>query len=214
MHTNKITIPRQITMLLLLTVVLNIARVLIFHSYYFTYLFWNIFLAILPFVISSLLLWSAENNKLKKPIAILGGTIWLLLLPNAPYIVTDFIHIGRNHSAPLIYDTFLLFSSAWVGLLLGMYSINHIEKILQKKFSPPKTSVIIAIVVFIASFGIYLGRFLRFNSWDVFSDASLFFTNITSIFSQPSIHQDAYLFTLLSFTFIYVSYRSWKYSLN
>ena len=119
----KVFFPRQILIILGLTVVLNIIRPIIFHSSYFVYLFWNIFLAILPFAVSSILLWKAKYSNLATPYFVIGGIFWLLLLPNAPYIITDLVHLGRNHAAPIFFDIFLLFASGWLGLLLYMYSL-------------------------------------------------------------------------------------------
>ncbi len=212
MHTNKFIIPKQISILLLLVVLLEIARILIFHSTYFVYLLWNIFLAMIPFIISSILLFYLNNKKLKIPMFIVGGILWLFFLPNAPYIVTDIIHIGRSHSAPILYDTFLVFSSAWLGLILGMYSLLHIETIIKSKLSDKMSSLIMVAIIFLTSFGVYLGRFLRFNSWDIFYDVSLLFNNILGITTKPTDHTDAYWFTMLSFVFIYLSYRAWKYN--
>lgn len=210
--TKIFTIPKQILLLLLLVVVLNLTRFIVFQSTYYIYLFWNIFLAVIPFIISSFLLLYTENNKLTKILSITLGILWLLTLPNAPYIVTDLIHLGRNHNAPLLYDTFLIFSAAWVGMILFMYSLSHIEKILRSKYSEKMTSIAVVSITFLTSFGMYLGRFMRFNSWDVFSDASLIFTNISNIVTKPNQYMDAYFFTGLSFVFLYISYRAWKYS--
>ncbi len=211
MNFNKTYFPKQIIILLILVVVLSVIRITVFHSSQFIYLLWNIFLAILPFIISSILLWYFNNKKLTKAIFVIGGIIWLLLLPNAPYIVTDMMHLGRGRIVIPLYDTFLLFSSAWVGLLLGMYSLSQIEKIIRSKYTTIVTFFIIAGIILLTSFGMYLGRFLRFNSWDVFSNPSILFKNIWVIFSEPFNYIDAYLFTGFSFIFIYVSYIAWKH---
>ncbi|MEK7585724.1 MAG: DUF1361 domain-containing protein [Patescibacteria group bacterium] len=212
MKLGPLYIPKQILILLLLAVILNLARVAIFDSLYFIYLLWNIFLAILPFIASSLLLNYFNNKRLTKITFTIGFVAWLLLLPNAPYIVTDMIHLGRGRSAILLYDTFLLFSSAWAGLLLGIYSISHIEKIIKSKYSSKVTSILVGFIILLTSFGVYLGRFLRFNSWDVISDTSFLFKNLWSVVSNPNEYIDAYLFTGLTFLFIFVSYRAWKYT--
>ena len=207
---NKFFIPRQILIILLLAVALNIIRFFMFESRYFIYLLWNIFLAIIPFIVSSILLWYALKKRLTSGVFIIGGIIWILFLPNAPYLVTDIIHLGRNYSAPLLYDTFLVFTSAWVGLLLGLYSLSHIDKIIRLKYSNRTASIILALIILVTSFGMYLGRFLRFNSWDVISNPSLLFSNIHNILSKPSGYADAYIFSGLSFLFLYVSYIAWK----
>ncbi len=211
MKIDRTIVPQQILILLLLAVALNTLRIVIFHSNSFIYLFWNIFLAILPFIISSILLWYANKKKLIMPVLVVGGIIWLLLFPNAPYIVTDLIHIGQGKSMLVLYDTVLLFSSAWLGLMLGMYSLSHIHEIIKARFSPMVASITFVLIILFTSFGIYLGRFLRFNSWDVFINPVLFFNNIWKVFAQPKDHSEAYLFTALFAFFIFMSYRILKY---
>ena len=205
----RIVIPKDVRLLLLLAVVLNLARIFLFHSTYFIYLLWNIFLALLPFLVSLILLWQSSRGKLSKALFVLASLVWLLLLPNAPYIVTDLIHIGRGHGAPILYDTFLLFSSAWLGLVLFMHSLSHIEKIILDKYGKLIVTIKIPSIILLVSIGIYIGRYLRFNSWDIFADPS-FFGNTWLNLSHPIHFKEACLFILPCSFFLYISYRAWK----
>jgi len=213
-HMLNKNIPKDILILTLLAVALNILRVVFFHAYSLIYILWNIFLAILPFVVSSILLKYVKARFGVKNINKLVFTIlaisWLLLIPNAPYIVTDLIHIVRAKGVPVIYDTFLLFTSAWVGLLLGFYSLSHIEEIIRMKYSNRITITIISALIFLISFGLYLGRFLRFNSWDVFYNKA-FYSGVWSTFSYTGNNSESFVFITLSFIFILFSYQAWKY---
>jgi len=208
----KIKIPKQIGSLLVLAIILNILRVFIFKNYTFTYMFWNIFLAAIPFCISSLLILYTSKDDFLKPFFIVGFILWFLFLPNAPYVITDFIHLGKIHGVPVMYDTFLLFTSAWVCLLMGLYSLWHMERIFLLKFSKKVTNAIIFIVIFFASFGVYLGRFLRFNSWDIFTIHDSLITSIGNIFTKSNNYENVYAYTILFFFFIYISYLSFKNS--
>lgn len=212
MNIFKINVPKQIVLLLILAVSLNILRMIIFGSFSLIYILWNIFLAILPFLISSLLLKQAKEVRLSKGVFIIGIIFWVLLLPNAPYLVTDLIHIGVVHNVPALYDSILLFSSAWVGMLLWMHSLFHIEQIFRMKYSILKVKIIIAIIIFLTSFGVYLGRFLRFNSWDIFVNHFSVLKSVWGILSQSALHIEAYLYTALFFFFIYLSYGAWKHT--
>ena len=212
MKSRIISIPREISVLLILVVFLSLAKIVIFNSLSLLYLLWNIFLAVIPFVISSVLLWYRNNKKLTKATFLIGGLLWILILPNAPYIVTDMVHVNHGHTVSVLYDTFLLFSSACVGLLLSMYSISHIERIIRSKYSKNITLSIVFCIILVTSFGMYLGRFLRFNSWDVFSNSSFLFKEIWNIVSKPAVNLDAYFFTGLSFVFISMAYIAWKYT--
>jgi uncharacterized membrane protein len=111
---------------------------------------------------------------------------------------------------PIIFDTFLLFTSAWVGMLLYFYSFFHIEQLARMKLSPRVVSVLIPIGSLVVSFGVYLGRFLRFNSWDVFVSPSSLYGGVSKAFSQSHLGE-ASIFIVLSSVFIYFSYIAWKY---
>jgi uncharacterized membrane protein len=214
MNIYKIIIPRSIIPLLILAIALNVSRIIIWGKFSFAYILWNIFLAFIPFIISSLLLSFSKTEKFNKVIFFAGIFFWLLFIPNAPYIVTDFIHLGEIHAVPVIFDTFLLFCSASLGLILGFYSLFHIEQIVRVKYSQKVTRIIMGLVIFLISFGMYLGRFLRFNSWDIFINHTSLVKNIWKVFSESSPRIEVYLYTLLFFLFLVLSYKSWKYSNN
>lgn len=206
----KFIIPQSILLILLFAIILNLLRIFIFDKFSFIYLLWNIFLAIIPFIISLALLWFANKNRLNKILFFIFGIVWLLFIPNAPYIITDLIHIGEVRSAPVLFDSFLLFSSAWVGLLLGMFSIDHMRIIFERNYSKRTTYITLYLVMFLISFGMYLGRFLRFNSWDIFEKPHSFIVGIVDIFSNKENYIEAFFYTGLFFFFLIISYNSWR----
>lgn len=208
----KIKIPKDIIIITIFAVVLNILRIVIWDKMSFLYILWNIFLAFIPFLISFTLLSFLKDGKFNKLILIAGFILWILFIPNAPYLVTDIIHLGTTKVVPILYDTLLLFSSAWLGMILFFYSLSHIEQIIQMRFSKRNTSIIIGIIILLVSFGIYIGRFLRFNSWDVFFNHTFLIKHVWEIFSQATAHMAVYLYTLLFFSFLYLFYIAWKYS--
>ena len=206
----KFKIPKQILYLLVLAIFLNILRIVLFKSFSFSYMIWNIVLAFVPFLISSILFVYTTKENMIKPFFIIGFILWFLFLPNAPYVITDFIHLGRVHTAPVMYDTFLLFTSALASLFMGLYSLCHIEKILLLRFSKKVTNIVVAFTILFASFGIYLGRYLHFNSWDLFISQNSLFVSIWKIFTQSNDYVNVYWYTLLFFIFIYTAYLSFR----
>lgn len=206
----RIKIPKSIILILIFSIILNLLRIIIWGKLSFIYILWNIFLAILPFIVSSVLLNLNNYKKIKKSVMFLFLFVWLLLIPNAPYIITDLIHIGEVRAVPVLFDSFLLFSSALVGLMFGFYSTYQIESALQFYYSRITSQRIIFIFVFIMSFGIYLGRFLRFNSWDIFTKPHLIYIGIIEIITNYSNFIEASLYTLLFSIFIIISYLSFK----
>jgi uncharacterized membrane protein len=212
MNIPKINSPKSILLIASLAIVLNILRIIIWGKNSFVYIPWNIFLAFIPFCISYVLFYLHQEKKLNTGVFIIGFLLWLLFIPNAPYIITDFIHLGEIRAVPIIFDTLLLFSSATVGLALCFQSLFHIEEIIRTKFSKTNTSLILGFIILLISFGVYLGRFLRFNSWDIFINHTTLIKNVWKIFSQSNSHIEVYLYTLLFFLFLTLFYRAWKFS--
>ncbi len=206
----NLKVPKSILYLLGLALILNILRVFLFGNASFLYILWNIVLAFVPFLISLILLLRTNKENIVKPFFIIGFIIWFIFLPNAPYVVTDFIHLGRIHAVPVMFDIFLLFASAGVSLLMGLYSISHMEKMLLLKFSKKITNITIAIVILFTSFGVYLGRYFRFNSWDFFISHNSLMESIWKIFTESNNYANVYGYTLLFFAFIYISYVSFR----
>lgn len=146
---------------------LVLLRVQITQTIFFTYMLWNIFLALIPYFITEYIktLQLNTTSKIKQVFLFLS---WLFFLPNAPYIITDFIHLDTSSKNPLVwYDLVLLFCSALTGLILTMITLKDVYKIVLQRWGGRVAEVFIPIICFLSGFGIYLGRFLRFNSWDV-----------------------------------------------
>ncbi len=97
--------------------------------------------------------------------------VWLAFFPNAPYIITDFQHLANGWSgAPLWFDVILLIWTSWTGLLLGIVSLYLMQEIVRKNFGKMLGWVFVFSVSLLSSIGVYLGRFLRWNSWDILND--------------------------------------------
>ena len=133
-----------------------------------TYLFliWNLFLAWIPLAVA-LLIERVRGRGGGLVILAPLAAIWLLFFPNAPYIVTDFVHLRPRASAPLWFDVLLIASFAWTGLLLGFVSLNRVQRLVTSEAGALAGWLLAAGVLTLASFGIYIGRFEVRNSWDV-----------------------------------------------
>ncbi len=201
---------RPLIVLTVLAVALNIGRIGLSGRVSDLYLSWNIFLALLPLAVSGFLTWYITREKVYALVLIFGGLVWLALFPNAPYILTDFIHLRAGGAKMIWYDIFMFFTAAWVGLLAAFYSLKQMEVLFLKRFSATVTWIAISLVFLLSSFGIYIGRELRWNSWDLFVNPRELVTDTVAIFTNSPQHQEAPMFIALFFIFTIIAYIAWR----
>ena len=199
----KIIIPLSFTIFLL------IVRIVLSGQLTYIFLAWNLFLAWIPFAISRKLT-GARN---RWTIFLLVGA-WLLFLPNAPYIITDFLHLKQRPSIPYWYDILLLFSAALNGLLLGLLSLFNVEKFLAGRYGNRISGLLILCSFFLCAFGIYMGRYLRWNSWDIITNPGGIATDILERVFNPFDHFGTWSVTFLFGSFFYIIYYSVKNLIN
>ncbi len=181
-------------LLSMLSLFLLMVRLKITHSFFFLFLVWNLFLAFIPFAISFLL---KQQNKRSKYLLLLGFCTWLLFLPNAPYIVTDLIHLRHSGSTQIWLDALMIGLFALSGLLCYFLSMHQMEIVLSRYLNKKPLLFLGIAIHFLTGFGIYLGRFLRFNSWDLLQDPLEVLNTILHIICFPHLHKGAWLVTLL-----------------
>lgn len=149
-----------------LGLVLLTARAAWTGSTSYGFLVWNLFLAWLPLVFSEIVTRLAARGA-RAPWLLAVGAAWLLFLPNAPYLVTDFIHLRYQTNAPLWFDAVMLMAFAWTGLALGVASLRQTARVVRHRFGRWASAAFVAAAAALSGYGIYLGRFVRLNSWDV-----------------------------------------------
>jgi uncharacterized membrane protein len=135
-------------------------------NYTFLFLIWNLFLAWIPYWVAL----QAEGWQRRGGAGwglLVLGLVWLAFFPNAPYIVTDFMHLRNRPPVPLWYDLMTLFTAAITGLTLGLMSLYEIQLALRQRFSARYVWVIKIAAIGLCGFGIWMGRFQRYNSWDI-----------------------------------------------
>ena len=135
------------------------------------FLIWNLFLAWIPFIIAYFTYTMKFSKKQIYVVVPLAAFFWLIFFPNAPYILTDFQHLaGSLRDVPVWYDVMLLIWFAFTGLMLGMVSLFLMQEVIRREFGRWIGWGFVALVSALTSAGVYVGRFLRWNSWDIFRD--------------------------------------------
>jgi uncharacterized membrane protein len=160
-------------------------RIIFSQEHYFLFLVWNLFLAFLPFVFIHAASYLKEKKAPLFVVLVLGG-ISLLFLPNSPYIITDLFHLKYwEDSVPLWFDTLMIFSYATTGVILFYATLLMMEKLLKNYFKTSTVTFLLLGIVFLNAFGIYLGRYMRFNSWDIISNPMGLIGEILSYVINP-----------------------------
>ena len=147
------------------------ARVAYSDSGRYTQMIWNLFLAWIPFVLAYLTYALSWKRPLVYFVIPIFAFLWLIFFPNAPYMITDLENLNDGFGeAPFWYDIMLQNWFSWTGLLLGVVSLYLMQEVVKKVFGKIFGWLFVFTVSLLSSVGVYLGRFLRFNSWDVWQN--------------------------------------------
>ena len=165
---------------------LLVFRMQLTQSPFYLFLVWNLFLAGIPFAITQLLRRSSQLRALKI-VGFLEFSTWLLFLPNSPYIITDLVHLNINHTNLMWLDLFLVFVFAFNGLLLGLLSMLDMFSLIADRYGNRIAKYTLFKVCLLSGYGIYLGRFLRFNSWDSITKPGTLFLQIIHSLKEPKV---------------------------
>lgn len=156
------------------------------HSLDFDYLVWNLFLAWLPLVFAFRVISLLRNRLWSAWEPVLFSLLWLVFLPNSFYMISDFIHLRDVPRVDILFDVVLFTSFIYTAVLLGFASMYVIHLELKKRLYPRSAALWMALTLLICSLGIYIGRDLRWNSWDVvFNPAGLLF-DLSDRFLHPN----------------------------
>jgi uncharacterized membrane protein len=171
----------------------------------FGFLLWNVALAAVHAVLALLAFRGARDRAEGRTVALLA--VWLLFLPNAPYVVTDFVHL-RARTAPLWYDVALLGSAALAGLALGAVSLARVHTIVARWAGRRAALGAIAVACLASGYGIHLGRFARLNSWDVLIDPLAVAQHALQPIADPLAHPRAWGVTVVFAAITAASYAA------
>jgi uncharacterized membrane protein len=184
---------------------LSVSMVLVRAAYTgqfsFRFVLWNLFLAWVPLFVALL----AKRARGWFSLISLAAT-WLLFFPNAPYVLTDLVHFRPRETVPYWYDLILLVSFIWAGVMTGFYSLFILHQRMNERFGELAGWVFTIVTLGLSSFGIYLGRFLRWNSWDVVFNPDELARDIWLRIANPFDHPRAYVFSFLLAAFLVAAY--------
>ena len=191
---------------------LVLARVAYSDTSRHTGLIWNLFLAWIPFMLSYFahaISWRRAALYLVIPSI---AFLWLIFFPNAPYMLTDLQDLARRApGAPLWYDVIIIVWSSWTGMLLGVISLYWMQDLIIRRFGRVAGWIFVFVTSLLSSFGIYIGRFVRLNSWDILQDPAETAQQILGLIIDPSQRLAAFTF-LYAFFFLFIFLLLYSFS--
>jgi uncharacterized membrane protein len=184
---------------------LSVFRYWLTGSRLFLFLNWNLFLAVIPWAAAAAVE-SRPRLRASRPALAAVLLIWILFFPNSPYILTDLVHLQARPHIPFWFDLVLILGFAWTGLSFGFLSLIDIESVLGRWLPRLGRMLAISGLLYLSGFGIYLGRYLRWNSWDVLQSPFGLLGDIGDRFSDPVSHSRTWGFTILMGTLLNMMY--------
>lgn len=191
---------RHLLFSMLFTMFLIGFRMIYTGTHAFAFIAWNTFLAIIPLYFSEKL----KDSGIKATYGY--AAIWLLFFPNALYIITDLFHLRHRELIPVWYDLVILFSAAINGLIAGFISLHNVEKWLKQRLHIRRTHLLIIPLMLLCAYGIYLGRYERWNSWDIIAQPSALFSEMSHHIFHPGRNKECWLLTTIFGSWMYLLY--------
>jgi uncharacterized membrane protein len=190
-----------------LSVAMYAARVWYTGHLHYLFMLWNLFLAWIPlwFALAAWVAY-ARHTWLRYPVFVLCAFFWLLFFPNALYVVTDLIHLRPQSYLPQWYDAIMFAAFAWAGLCLGFVSLYLMQTLVARSAGWAAGWLFALASLGLSGFGVYLGRFLRWNSWDLLTRPSSLLADIWNHVRHPLAHPRTYAVSLLFAAFFVSAY--------
>jgi uncharacterized membrane protein len=184
------------------------------HSLEFGYLVWNLFLAWLPLVFALRLIRVLQRKLWSSWECLALSVLWLVFLPNSFYMISDFIHLQDVMRVDLLYDAVMFTSFIYSGVIIGFCSLYLIHMQLYRRVSQRSAGILIAATLLVCSFAIYVGRDLRWNSWDILTNPGGLLFDLSDRLIHPAAYPQMFT-TVFSFFVLLLSMYNlvWRGSL-
>lgn len=201
----RLAVVAALALLTLFTLAMLAVRMAYTGTHGHSWLAWNLFLAWIPFALA-LLLYERAGAGAPLRVIVPLGLFWLIFFPNAPYLVTDLKYVSGGGRIPVLYDVLLFSAGAWTGLLLGLTSLFLVHMVVRRLVGTVNAWALVAAVLSLSSFGIYLGRVQRWNSWDVVANPVPLAAQLVQGLAHPLDYPRPLGLTVLLTAFLLTSY--------
>lgn len=177
-------------------------RMIVAGNTNFSFMVWNLFLAWLPVIFALGLRLNITKHRLQSWQNIVLLVLWLGFLPNAFYLISDLIHLQSSGEASVLYDIAMMMSFIINGLILGYISVYIVHRQMLSKLPERTVNWFLAFVFLACGFAIYLGRYLRWNTWDIVFNPFGILVDLSERVVSPIMHIQTYIVTVTFFILI------------
>lgn len=196
---------RRLIYALLLSNAVSVAffglRLIGVENFRYWFMLWNLILAWVAPLLAWWLINRLRNKQWREWNNVVLTVLWLGFLPNSFYMVSDLIHLGKTGEISVFFDAALFTSFIFNGFIAGYLGTYLVHRELLKRLSWRRAYVLIIGAFMLSSYAIYLGRVLRWNTWDpLLHPAGLIF-DVSDNILNPAAHPQAFVVTL-SFTLL------------
>lgn len=172
------------------------------HEHDFAYMIWNLALAWVALGVTLFLERTLHRTYWSSWYALAVTMVWILFLPNTFYMITDFIHVRELTDEALLTGIFMFSSFIFNGVILGIISVYLIHRELLKRTRARTAGLLIGSVLLLCSFAMYIGRELRWNSWDIVANPSSLLFDVTDRLLNAKEHPHMWPVTFSFFALI------------
>lgn len=203
---------QRLAFLCLVVCAVHVVRSLIIGYAGYSFLLWNLFLAWIPYWLGLAIDRLASRSEHGTGLLVLPTALWLLFFPNAPYIVTDLVHLRGSEPRYLILDAVVIASFAALGMALGLLSLRRVHAIVARRLGERLGWAFVGSVFVLTGAGVWMGRVLRWNSWDVVTHPMPLLRRTFGSLLKPWDHLPSVTFTLLFALGLFLLYERFVHS--
>lgn len=174
-------------------------------------LIWNLFLAWLPYLFCLVVALIHQVRPAWWWAMIVPAVLWVIFLPNALYIVTDLNHLRNQATLPVWYDAGFLSITAWTGLFLAVGSLHTMQRIVYSYIGNIGGWLFAFLIIGSSGYGVYIGRFLRWNSWDILREPLKIFSDSLTPITNPLQSKDKIVFITMYTALYLVTYLAFSW---
>jgi len=192
----QVAVVATLTFATAVCVAMLAVRIVYSDTYAHLHMLWNLFLAWLP-LLAALTAYNLKKRD-RRPAWLLIAPcafLWLLFFPNAPYLLTDLLHLRPGGVIPMWYDVLMLSAFAWTGIFLGLVSLYLMHTLVRRAAGVTAGWLFALFVLALTGFGVYLGRFPRWNSWDLLFNTGDLLRDIWTRVRHPLAHRSTIVFS-------------------